>query len=238
MIFNLLKFCLIAAFMLWTCASTEKFGIDELEIKLGDTEGISATSTISQENLQKIISGVENGNKDNIYFYGLLKLYGISLSKDLATAAQNFQRASALGHKEATTAYGVMLMSGNGIKQDFAGALKYFRRGVELGDMVGFICYDLFGPNYYYLHHLHYSHSSSRVANSVQLFRHFTITSYFRMLTGCLESKLVRSTASFRVAVFSSSNDARAPFLNQFSARPTYNTHQHLIHNLSFYITK
>lgn len=120
--------------------SYDKFEINELEIKLGDSEGLSPTSTISQESLQRILVGVENGNKDNIYFYGLLKLYGISLSKDLAIAAQNFNRASNLGHKEATTAYGVMLMSGHGMKKDFSGAMKYFRKGVELGDMVKQCC--------------------------------------------------------------------------------------------------
>lgn len=122
-------------------ASDEKFGIDNVEIQLGQQAGISQTSTISQENLQKILTGVENGNRNNIYFYGLLKLYGISLSKDLALAAQNFDRASGLGHKEATTAYGVMLMSGHGIRKDLAGAMKYFRKGVELGDMVRELLY-------------------------------------------------------------------------------------------------
>jgi TPR repeat protein len=63
-------------------------------------------------------------------------MYGISVSKDLTMAAENFRRASSLGHKEGTTAYGVMLMTGNGIKQDLITATKYFRRGVELGDMV------------------------------------------------------------------------------------------------------
>ena len=120
----------------YSSLSFEKFVMDELEIKLGDNEGISKTSTISAENLQRILAGVENGNKDNIYFYGLLKLYGISVSKDLAVAAQNFNRASTLGHKDATTAYGVMLMSGHGVKMDMVGALKYFRKGVELGDLV------------------------------------------------------------------------------------------------------
>jgi TPR repeat protein len=117
-------------------ALEEKFRIDDLEIQLGESEGLSTSSTISPDSLQRILNGVENGNKENIYFYGLLKLYGISLSKDLLTAAQNFNRASSLGHKEATTAYGVMLMSGHGVKKDAVGAMKYFRKGVEMGDMV------------------------------------------------------------------------------------------------------
>lgn len=127
---------LVLALLLVTGLGFEKFAVDELEVKLGENEGISRSATISQENLQKILAGVETGNKENIYFYGLLKLYGISLSKDLAIAAQNFKRASALGHVEATTAYGMMAMSGHGMKQDFAAAMKSFRRGVELGDMV------------------------------------------------------------------------------------------------------
>lgn len=130
------KILFLLSLLLATVLGIEKFVVDELEVKLGENEGISLTSTISNENLQKILAGVENGNKENIYFYGLLKLYGISLSKDLAIAAQNFQRASALGHVEATTAYGMMAMSGHGMKQDFAAAMKSFRRGVELGDMV------------------------------------------------------------------------------------------------------
>lgn len=130
-------FLCVVILCVWSVVSAdEKFGIDNLDFQLGQQEGISLTSTITQENLQKILAGVENGNRDNIYFYGLLKLYGISLSKDLPLAAQNFNRASSLGHKEATTAYGVMLMSGHGIRKDLAGAMKYFRKGVELGDMV------------------------------------------------------------------------------------------------------
>jgi hypothetical protein len=117
-------------------ALEEKFRIDDLEIQLGESEGLSVSSTISAEGLQRILNGVENGNKENIYFYALLKLYGISLSKDLSTAALNFNRASSLGHMEATTAYGVMLMSGHGVKKDPVSAMKYFRRGVEMGDMV------------------------------------------------------------------------------------------------------
>jgi TPR repeat protein len=123
---------------------SEKYGIGELEIAIGEKEGIRESSSISHETLQKILAGVENGNKDNIYYFGLLKMYGISVSKDLGIAAQNFQRASSLGHKEGTTAYGVMLLTGNGVKQDLGGAMKYFRRGVELGDMVCITMFDLF----------------------------------------------------------------------------------------------
>jgi TPR repeat protein len=112
------------------------FRVNELEIRLGDSEGISPSSTISQEQLQRILAGVENGNKENIYYYGLLKLYGISVSKDLSMAAQHFLRASSLDHKEATTAYGVMLMSGHGMKKDLAQAIRFFRKAVSLGDMV------------------------------------------------------------------------------------------------------
>ena len=62
--------------------------------------------------------GVEKGDKDNIYFYGLLKLYGISLSQDSSVAAEYFLRAAKLGRKEATTAYGVSLIYGYGVEKD------------------------------------------------------------------------------------------------------------------------
>ena len=86
--------------------------------------------------MDRILKGVESGNKDNIYFYGLLKLYGISLSVDAVIAAQHFLRASHLGHKDATTAYGVMLMTGRGMQQDKTKATTFFRRAIEMGDMV------------------------------------------------------------------------------------------------------
>lgn len=114
----------------------KKFTLDGLEVKLGESEGLDESSIVSQDNLRKILSGVEAGNKENIYFYALLKLYGISMSKDLMGAAENFLRASNLGHKEATTAYGVMLMSGSGVDKHNVNAVKVFRKGVELGDMV------------------------------------------------------------------------------------------------------
>ena len=65
--------------------------------------GLHQDSSISHDTLDQILKGVESGNRDNIYFYGLLKLYGISLSADAAIAAQHFLRASNLGHKDATT---------------------------------------------------------------------------------------------------------------------------------------
>lgn len=113
----------------------EKTAIHDLSIDLGASEGLSKTSTISSDTLQKILAGVESGNKDNIYYYALLKLYGLSVSKDVRIAASNFLRASNLGHTEATTAYGVMLASGIGTTKDDVAASQYFRKAVNMGDM-------------------------------------------------------------------------------------------------------
>lgn len=113
----------------------DKIAINELSIDLGASEGLSKTSTIPSDTLQKILAGVESGNKDNIYYYALLKLYGLSVSKDVKIAASNFLRASNLGHTEATTAYGVMLASGLGTEKDDVSASQYFRKAVNLGDM-------------------------------------------------------------------------------------------------------
>lgn len=113
----------------------EKTAVNELSIDLGASEGLSGASTVSSDTLKKILAGVENGNKDNIYYYALLKLYGLSVSKDVRIAASNFLRASNLGHVEATTAYGVMLASGLGTPKDEVSASQYFRKAVNMGDM-------------------------------------------------------------------------------------------------------
>ena len=82
------------------------------------------------------MKGIENENKENIYFYALLKFYGISLVKDEAVAATYFYKAAMLGHKEAVTVYGVLLMTGIGVTLDYLEAKKWFRKGIHLGDMV------------------------------------------------------------------------------------------------------
>ena len=120
---------------------SNSFNIEEdnidLPYNLGYSQGIhKGTDSISRDTLQKILLGVEKGDKDNIYFYGLLKLYGISLSQDSSVAAEYFLRAAKLGHKEATTAYGVSLLYGYGVEKDTVAATKWFRNGITLGDMV------------------------------------------------------------------------------------------------------
>jgi TPR repeat protein len=114
----------------------QKTKIGDLEIDLGANAGLEESSKVSHDTLQKIIAGVENGNKENIYFFGLLKLYGISMTKNTTVAAQHFQRASELGHMEATTAYGVCLATGTGVQLDNVNAVSYLRKGVEFGDAV------------------------------------------------------------------------------------------------------
>lgn len=107
-------------------------------IELGKDVGISMSedSSITPETLDRILEGVANGNVESIYFFGLLKLYGISLTKDPAIAAQNFLRAALLGHKESTTAYGVLLLTGSsGVPKDEHAAIAWFRKGVSLNDM-------------------------------------------------------------------------------------------------------
>lgn len=109
-----------------------------LEIQLGKEHGITQDASITADTLQKILAGVEAGNKENIYFYGLLKLYGISMVKDVKSAGEQFLRASKLGHAEATTAYGVMKLTGSDAdgKRNYAEAVRFFREAVKMNDMV------------------------------------------------------------------------------------------------------
>ena len=133
---------LASLFILLTLLSSspvrQAFGQEILEdiLALGKDEGIDASSTVSPETLQKIMQGVEKGNKENIYFYGLLKLYGIAVTKDVPGAAQQFKRAASLGHRESTTAYGVMMMTGITGEKNYVEAVRYFKDGVARGDSV------------------------------------------------------------------------------------------------------
>lgn len=107
---------------------------DEMEVKLGKGLGIEDETEISSDTIQKVLEGVENGNRESIYFFALMKLYGLSLTKEKKIAAQHFERAAKLGHPEATTAYGMMVMHGEGVDKDIGLALQYFRRAVALKD--------------------------------------------------------------------------------------------------------
>jgi TPR repeat protein len=108
----------------------------DLQIAIGGGgHGLTTeTGSISNEHLERILRGVENGHKESIYFFALLKLYGISLPKDVTAALQNFRKASELGHAEAATAAGVMSLTGVGVEKDYATAIASFRRAVGLGD--------------------------------------------------------------------------------------------------------
>jgi len=78
---------------------------------------------------------VKLGNINSMYFYGLFKLYGISLPKDEKAAAEMFKKAADKEHSESTTAYGMMLMHGLGVQEDHKKAVYYFRKGVKTGDL-------------------------------------------------------------------------------------------------------
>jgi len=90
---------------------------------------------ITPETLQKILAGVERGNKENIYYFGVLKLYGLSVGKNITQAASNFERAANLGHVEAMTVYALMLMNGAGVEVDYHAAIRYLREAVAKKDM-------------------------------------------------------------------------------------------------------
>lgn len=82
------------------------------------------------------MSGVESGNPDNIYFYGLLKLYGIEVAKDIQGAFEQFHRATTLGHKEAPSACAVMIINGQVKSKDYNDVISYLKTGIERSDMV------------------------------------------------------------------------------------------------------
>ena len=109
----------------------------ELEdTRLGEKYGLNTdTKGISADNLAKIIKGAENGDKYNLYFLGLLKLYGINLKKNPKEASQHILGAAQLGHVDAMTAYGVIYYLGMGVNTDYELAIKWLRKGIAAGDV-------------------------------------------------------------------------------------------------------
>ena len=101
---------------------------------IGWEHSLSNTKTVSPENLRNILHGVEVGNKESIYFFGLLKLYGISVPIDAVVACESFRKAGNLGHALAATAHGTMLSNGIGVLHDHSAAVLAFRLGIQLGD--------------------------------------------------------------------------------------------------------
>ena len=108
--------------------------MDVYSLNLAERYGISPSTELPYDILDKIIKGVESNNRDNIYFYALMKLYGVSATKNVTSAAEYLKRAADLGNPDALTAYGVMLLSGNGVPQDYPQAATYFRRAIREGD--------------------------------------------------------------------------------------------------------
>ena len=108
---------------------------DGLLLNLGQGYNLTTKSLITHENLRKILAGVEAGNKDSIYFFALLKMYGITLTRNMTIAAEHFQKAASLGHVEAHTAFGVVTLASKDDPDAIVKAAKYFRRATELNDL-------------------------------------------------------------------------------------------------------
>lgn len=107
-----------------------------MEMRLGDDLGVrSGQKEVDDGTLKTVLEGVKKHNPNSMYFYGLFKLYGISVPQDEKAAAEMFRKGADLDHPESMTAYAVMLVNGQGIKEDQSKAMHYFRKAVNKGDM-------------------------------------------------------------------------------------------------------
>jgi TPR repeat protein len=104
------------------------------QLNFGAKYGLSKDGTITSENLNRIIAGAESGNRDNLYFLGLLKLYGNSVNKNPIAAMEHILAAAQLGLPEAMTAYGVMHYIGINVEKDHAIAFDWLRKATALHD--------------------------------------------------------------------------------------------------------
>lgn len=107
-----------------------------MEVKLGSDLGVEpGQKEVDSDTLKTVLEGVKKKNPNSIYFYGLFKLYGISIPQDEKGAAEMFKKGADLDHSESMTAYGMMLMNGQGVNEDRQKSMHYFRKAVNKGDM-------------------------------------------------------------------------------------------------------
>lgn len=111
-----------------------RLGDVSLDSFIGSEHSLSSTKSVSPDNLRNILHGVEAENVESTYFFGLLKLYGISVPMDAVVACESFRKAGDLGHALAATAHGTMLSNGMGVPKDHSAAVLAFRKGIQLGD--------------------------------------------------------------------------------------------------------
>ena len=138
-----MRFCLIMSlsfflFLFWTQSilGARMSDFEMMEVKLGDDLGVKpGQKEVDDGTLKTVLEGVKKNNPNSIYFYGLFKLYGISLPQDEEVAAEMFRKGADLEHQESMTAYAVMLLNGQGVKEDRSRAMHYFRKAVNKGDM-------------------------------------------------------------------------------------------------------
>ena len=116
----------------------EAENLDYLEIDLGKKFGLKPNSTISNEVLRRVEKGAASGDRNNIYFIGLLRLYGIELTKNEGGALKDFKKAADMGLPEAMTAYGMCAYLGIGQEIDDPLAVRMFRKAVAGKDVNGY----------------------------------------------------------------------------------------------------
>jgi len=129
---NLLLLSLIICALMINCIGSL---LETIEFDLGKSVGLSKDVVITSDIIQSLISGIKNKDKNKIYYYGLLKLYGISLTKDPQIAMEYIKEAAELGHIEAMTAIAVSYMYGNGVEINYNEAAHWLKKSISLGDI-------------------------------------------------------------------------------------------------------
>lgn len=108
---------------------------NDMKFELGSEHGLTKDSTLSSDMLGRIQAGAEGGNRDNIYFLGLLKMYGVSLQKNERDAVVLLKKAARLGLPVAMTAVGYCAYMGIGMDKDDTVAVSWFRKGAAKQDV-------------------------------------------------------------------------------------------------------
>ena len=80
----------------------------------------------------------ENGDADALNYLGVHYYLGLGAERDLARAAELFERAAIAGHRGAYRNLGILYLRGLGVKQDRVKAYAWFFAGYEAGDSLAF----------------------------------------------------------------------------------------------------
>ena len=80
------------------------------------------------------ITYVGLGHAAGQFMFGLKYQYGYAVEKELAKAAEWYQKSAEQGNAEGQWRFGLMYQHGHGVEKDLVKASEWYRKSIEQGD--------------------------------------------------------------------------------------------------------